>query len=81
MNKKLLSIAILGTMTFGSLILPTTASAEAYTNQIEEAKQTANTNQNNIEAADQKINGLSSVNNNTHLHLVTFNNTFSVNID
>lgn len=78
-NKKLLSIAILGTMTFGSLILPTTASAEAYTNQIEEAKQTANTNQNNIEAADQKINGLSAEKNNTQSQLETINNTISGN--
>lgn len=79
MNKKLLSIAILGTMTFGSLILPTTASAEAYTNQIEEAKQTANTNQNNIEAADQKINGLSAEKNNTQSQLETINKTISGN--
>ena len=79
MNKKLLSIAILGTMTFGSLILPITANAEAYTDKIEEAKQTANTNQTNIDAADQKINGLSAEKNNTQSQLETINKTINVN--
>lgn len=79
MNKKILSIAILGTMTFGSLILPMTANANAYTDKIEEAKQTANTTQTNIDAADQKINGLSAKKNNTQSQLETINKTINVN--
>lgn len=79
MNKKILSIAILGTMTFGSLILPMTAHANAYTDKIEEAKQTANTTQTNIDAADQKINGLSAKKNNTQSQLETINKTINVN--
>ncbi|WP_034550872.1 PcsB-like coiled-coil domain-containing protein [Carnobacterium funditum] len=79
MNKKLLSIAILGTMTFGSVILPITASAESYNDKIEEAKQTSNTNQNNIDTADQKINGLSTEKNNTQSQLEAINKTINVN--
>ncbi|WP_313469034.1 NlpC/P60 family protein [Carnobacterium sp.] len=79
MNKKLLSIAILGTMTFSSLILPTTASAESYTDKIEEAKQNANQNQKNIDETDQKIKGLASEKDNTQGQLESINNTIRVN--
>ncbi|MGX7394047.1 C40 family peptidase [Carnobacterium mobile] len=79
MNKKLLSIAILGTMTFSSLILPTTASAESYTDKIEEAKQNANQNQKNIDETDQKIKGLASEKDNTQGQLENINNTIRVN--
>lgn len=79
MNKKLLSIAILGTMTFGSLILPITANAETYTDKIENAKNTANTNQSKIDAADQKINGLSAEKNNTETQLEMINKTINTN--
>ncbi|MGB3160826.1 MAG: NlpC/P60 family protein [Carnobacterium sp.] len=79
MNKKLLSIAILGTMTFGSLILPITANAETYTDKIENAKNTANTNQSKIDAADQKINGLSVEKNNTETQLEMINKTINTN--
>ncbi|MCA9765366.1 MAG: C40 family peptidase [Carnobacterium sp.] len=79
MNKKLLSIAILGTITFSSLILPITADAETYTDKIEEAKETVNSNQNKIDTADQKINSLSAEKNNTQAQLEGINNTISTN--
>ncbi|WP_414839852.1 NlpC/P60 family protein [Carnobacterium sp. TMP28] len=79
MNKKLLSIAILGTITFSSLILPIAAEAETYTVKIEEAKETVNSNQNKIDAADQKINGLSAEKNKTQIQLEMINNTISTN--
>ncbi|SEK88167.1 N-terminal domain of peptidoglycan hydrolase CwlO-containing protein [Carnobacterium iners] len=79
MKKNLLSIVILGTITFSSLILPITADAETYTDKIEDAKQTENLNQNKIDAADQKINGLSAEKNNTQIQLETINKTISIN--
>lgn len=79
MNKKLLSIAILGTMTFSSLILPTAVGAESYTDKIEEAEQKVNQNKKNIEEAEQKINGLATEKVTTQEQLETINNTISVN--
>ena len=78
-NKKLLSIAILGTMTFSSLILPTAVGAESYTDKIEEAEQKVNQNKKNIEEAEQKINGLATEKITTQEQLETINNTISVN--
>ena len=39
MNKKLVTIAILGSMTFSSLILPTAVSAETNTDKLTESEQ------------------------------------------
>ncbi|MBT2731304.1 NlpC/P60 family protein [Carnobacterium sp. ISL-102] len=81
MNKKLLTVAILGTMSFSSLILPTAVSAETFTNQVSESEQQLNQSEIAIKAAQQKVDGLQAQSSQTEAELAAITNSINSNKD
>ncbi|SIO02907.1 Cell wall-associated hydrolase, NlpC family [Carnobacterium alterfunditum] len=81
MNKKLLTVAILGTMSFSSLILPTAVSAETFTNQVSESEQQLNQSETAIKAAQQKVDGLQAQSSQTEAELAAITNSINSNKD
>jgi len=80
-NKKLLTVAILGTMSFSSLILPTAVSAETFTNQVSESEQQLNQSETAIKATQQKVDGLQAQSSQTEAELATITNSINLNKD
>jgi len=80
-NKKLVTIAILGTMTFSSLILPTAVSAETTTNKLTESEQQVTQTQDAIEAAQQKVDALQNQSSQTEAELAAVTNSINANKD
>ena len=58
MNKKLVTVALLGTMLTSSLVLPTVAHAESYDSKIEEARNQAENSQLLMDQKNQELNKL-----------------------
>ncbi|WP_035053943.1 C40 family peptidase [Carnobacterium pleistocenium] len=81
MNKKLLTVAILGTMSFSSLILPTAVNAETSTNQVFESQQQLNQSETAIEEAQKKVDGLQAQSSQTEAELETVTNAIDSNKD
>ncbi len=81
MNKKLLTVAILGTMSFSSLILPTAVSAETFTNQVSESEQQLNQSETAIKAAQQKVDGLQAQSSQTEAELAAITSSINSNKD
>lgn len=79
MKKKFVAIALLGTMTFSSLILPTQVSAEDYTTKIEEAQQQAETTQTLIDEKSNQLNQIESQVSTTETELKTISNEIKNN--
>lgn len=79
MKKKIVAIALLGTMTFSSLILPTQVSAEDYTTQIEEAQQQAESTQTLIDEKNNQLNQIESQVSTTETELKTISNEIKNN--
>lgn len=79
MKKKFVAIALLGTMTFSSLILPTQVSAEDYTTQIEEAQQQAESTQTLIDEKSNQLNQIESQVSTTETELKTISNEIKNN--
>ena len=78
-KKKFVAIALLGTMTFSSLILPVQVSAEDYTTKIEEAQQQAESTQTLIDEKSNQLNQIESQVSTTETELKTISNEIKNN--
>lgn len=78
-KKKFVTIALLGTMTFSSLILPTQVAAEQYTDKIEEAQKEAENTQLLINEKNTQLNQIQSQVSTTESELKTITNNITNN--